>query len=67
LPRELGVPCSSLTSADIAVEAARRGIVARISDMTVLGDANRDCKVNTLDLIFIRNRLNQPTLRFGWL
>ena len=24
------------------------------------GDANRDCSVNVLDLIFVRNRLNQP-------
>ena len=24
------------------------------------GDANRDCNVNVLDMIFVRNRLNQP-------
>ncbi|HUW32024.1 MAG TPA: dockerin type I domain-containing protein, partial [Planctomycetota bacterium] len=24
------------------------------------GDANGDCRVNILDLIFIRNKLNQP-------
>ena len=30
-----------------------------ISKWTVAGDANGDCAVNVLDLIFIRNRLNQ--------
>jgi len=35
LPKELGVPFSSLTSDEIASQAARRGIVARISGMTV--------------------------------
>jgi len=35
LPKELGVPFSSLTSATIANEAVQRGIVARISGVTV--------------------------------
>ena len=26
----------------------------------IAGDANMDCRVNILDLIFIRNKLNQP-------
>jgi len=31
------------------------------------GDANGDCKVNILDLIFIRNRLNQsPATGDNW-
>jgi len=35
LPRELGLPFSSLTSEQIALQAVHRGIVARISGMTV--------------------------------
>ena len=34
-----------------------------ISKWTVAGDANGDCAVNVLDLIFIRNRLNQDVNR----
>jgi len=31
-----------------------------VRDWPVPGDANLDCKVDVLDLIFVRNRLNQP-------
>jgi len=30
------------------------------SGWSIAGDANDDCRVNILDLIFIRGRLNQP-------
>ncbi|HUU82808.1 MAG TPA: dockerin type I repeat-containing protein, partial [Phycisphaerae bacterium] len=30
------------------------------SPWPILGDTNGDCRVNILDLIFIRNKLNQP-------
>ena len=31
-----------------------------VAAYNLFGDVNGDCSVNILDLIFIRNRLNQP-------
>jgi len=42
-------------------------ITADINSWPVEGDSNLDCRVNILDLIFVRNRLNQdPTSADNW-
>ena len=42
--------------------AADRAAVAVYEKQPLPGDANRDCKVNILDLIFVRNRLGRSPL-----
>ena len=46
-------------SLQLTLDAGRTAI-AQYTKPVVAGDVNEDCRVNILDLIFIRGRLNQP-------